>query len=74
MALPMKRLMISAVVGVTLAVTVTTMLKSGTHGRPLGSASTVSSTAQHGTSAVNKLLLEEFEDMSLVYSRPSQKR
>jgi len=70
----MKRLMISAVAGVTLAVAATTMLKSGTHGRPLGSASTVSSTAQQGAPAVNKLRLEEFEDMSLVYSRPSQKR
>jgi hypothetical protein len=74
MELPMKRLMISAVAGVTLAVAATTMLKSGTHGRPLGSASTVSSTAQQGAPAVNKLRLEEFEDMSLVYSRPSQKR
>jgi len=69
----MKCPMISAVAGVALAMAATTMLKSGTHGRPL-SASTVSSTAQHDAPAVSKLPLDEFEDMSLVYSRPSQKR
>jgi hypothetical protein len=68
----MKRLMISAVAGVALAAAATTMLRSGTHGRPL-SASTVSSTAQHNPPAASKLPVDEFEDMSLVYSRPSQR-
>jgi hypothetical protein len=69
----MKRLMISAVAAVALAAAATTMLKSGTHGRPLSSASTVSSTAGYNPPAASKLPVDEFEDMSLVYSRPSAK-
>jgi hypothetical protein len=60
----MNRLMISGFVAIALFAAATTLLRS--HSLPF--YATASSTQQHNSADVNKLPVEEFEDMSLVYS------
>ena len=60
----MNRLMISGFVAIALFAAATTLLRS--HSLPF--YATASSTQHHGSADVNKLPVEEFEDMSLVYS------
>jgi hypothetical protein len=69
----MKRLIIPTLAGFALAAAATTMLWSRTADHPVGSASMVSSKEQHKPATANKLPLEEFEDMSLIYSRAPPK-
>jgi hypothetical protein len=69
----MKRLIIPLLAGFAFAAAATTMLWSHTAGHPVSSASTVSSKEGHQAAAVNKLPVEEFEDMSLVFSRTPPK-
>jgi hypothetical protein len=73
MEVPMKRLIIATLAGFALAAAATTMLWSRTADHTVDSASTVLSKEQHKAAAVNKLPVEEFEDMSLVYSRAAPK-
>jgi hypothetical protein len=67
----MKVLMISAFSSVALLVFAATMLRS--HSRtaefPFASANPVPVKELNGKSSGNKLPIEDFEDMSLVYSR-----
>jgi hypothetical protein len=49
------------------------MLWSRTPNHAVGSASTISIQELHQAAAVNKLPAEEFEDMSLVFSRAASK-
>ncbi len=60
----MNRLMIAGFVAVAVFAAATTLLRS--HSLP--GYATASSTQHHGSADVNKLPVEEFEDMSLVYS------
>jgi hypothetical protein len=72
----MKRLMISGSAAVALLAVATTMLWSHTSstGRTVGSAG-MTSLQDHRTPAdINKLPIENFEDMSLVYSTATQAR
>ena len=66
----MKRLMISGFAASALLAAATTMLWSHTPStdRTGGSAATASLQGPHAPAAVAKLPIEEFEDMSLVYS------
>jgi hypothetical protein len=73
MEFPMKRFVIATLAGFALAAAATTMLWSRTADHTVASASTVSYKEQHNAAAVNKLPIEEFEDMSLVYSRAAPK-
>ena len=71
----MKRLIIPVLAGFALAAAGTTMLWSRTSDHAVGSASTVSIKELHqAAAAVNKLPVEEFEDMSLVFSRAASKQ
>jgi hypothetical protein len=66
----MKRLMISGFAAVALLAAATTMLWShslSTH-RHVGAADMTSLQEHHTSADVNKLPIENFEDMSLVYS------
>jgi hypothetical protein len=65
----MNRLIISGFVAVALFGAATTLLRS--HSLPL--YATASSKQLHGSVDVNKLPVEEFEDMSLVYSTASKR-
>ena len=67
----MKRLNASILAVFALAATGTTMLWSRTANH--GSASIISIQQLHQTAAVNKLPFEEFDDMSLVFSRAASK-
>ena len=70
----MKRLIIPILAGFAFAAAGTTMLWSRTPSHAVGSASTISIQELHQAAAVNNLPAEEFEDMSLVFSRPASKR
>jgi len=65
----MKRLMISGFAAVALLAAATTMLWSHTSStdRTVGSAGTASLQGLHTPAGVNRLPIEDFEDMSLVY-------
>ncbi len=63
----MKRLIISAFAAVALVAAATTVLLS--HTPPaVRAAGMMSSQEPHAAAGVNKLPIEDFEDMSLVYS------
>lgn len=67
----MKRLMISGLAAVALLAAATTILRShssSTNG-PIGAAGRTSLQEPHTGAGANKLPIEDFEDMSLVYSR-----
>jgi hypothetical protein len=66
----MKRLMISALAAAALlaATTATAMLWSASTKLSAGSAAMPSLHELHTAAGVNKLPIEDFEDMSLVYS------
>jgi hypothetical protein len=68
----MKRLMISGLAAVALLAVATTMLWSHTPstGR---SAGTATLQEPHTPAGVNKLPIEDFEDMSLVYSTATKR-
>jgi hypothetical protein len=70
----MKRLIISALAAVVLFAAATTMLRSHTPaaGRVGGFADAMSLQELHMAPGVNKLPIEEFEDLSLVYPRTKQ--
>ena len=71
----MKLLMISGFAAVALLAAATTMLRSHSLSTdlPVG-ASNITSLQEHHTSAdVNKLPIEDFEDMSLVYSTATKR-
>ena len=64
----MNRLMISGFVAVALLAAATTLLRSHLlPGYAAATTGTASSKQHHGSTDVNKLPVEEFEDMSLVY-------
>jgi hypothetical protein len=65
----MRRLMISALAAVALLAAATTMvpLHSPTTARPAVTTGMTSLQELHTAAGVNKLPIEEFEDMSLVY-------
>jgi len=64
----MKRIMISGFAAVALLAAATTMLWSHTSSdRTVGSAGTASLQGLHTPAGVNRLPIEDFEDMSLVY-------
>jgi hypothetical protein len=66
----MKRLVISAFAAMALLAVATTMLRSHSLStdRPIGAADRTSLQELHSAAGVNKLPIEDFEDMSLVYS------
>ena len=66
----MKRLMISTFAAVALLAAATTMLwsRSPSIPRPVGPASMTSFQELHSAAGVSKLPIEDFEDLSLVYS------
>ncbi len=64
----MKRLMISAFASVALFAAATAMQWSPSTEPSVGTAAMPSLQELHTTAGVNKLPIEEFEDMSLVYS------
>jgi len=66
----MKRLMISIFAAVALLAAATTMLWSHSPSihRPVGPAGMMSLQELHAAAGVNKLPIEDFEDLSLVYS------
>ena len=66
----MKRLMISGFAAVALLAIAATMLRS--HSLPTAAA-TKTAQQQSGLTDVNKLVSEEFEDMSLVFSAPRKR-
>jgi hypothetical protein len=63
----MKRLMIPAFAAVALFAVATAMLRSHSTELPAGTAGMPSLQELHTAAGVNKLPIEEFEDMSLVY-------
>ena len=71
----MNRLMISGFVAVVLLAAAITMLPS--HSllgyRAAATTGTASSQQRQSSTVVNKLPIEEFEDMSLVYSTPPKR-
>jgi hypothetical protein len=66
----MKRLMISAFAAVALIAAATTALRSNSPSA-VRAAGTMSSQEANAAAGVNKLPVEHFEDMSLVYSTPA---
>jgi ABC-type Fe3+-siderophore transport system permease subunit len=68
----MKRLITAILAGFALAAAGTTILWSRTPDHAAAS-STISIKELHRAAAVNKLPIEEFEDMSLVFSRAASK-
>jgi hypothetical protein len=64
----MKRLMIGAFAAVALFAAVTALLRSPSTELSAGTAAMPSLQQLHTAANVNKLPIEEFEDMSLVYS------
>jgi len=66
----MKRLIISGISTVALLAAATTMLRSHSPStdRPVGAADMTSSQEHHMLADAKKLPIEDFEDMSLVYS------
>ena len=71
----MKRLMISGFAAVALLAAATTMLWSHSlsTGRHVGAADMTSLQEHHTSADVNKLPIENFEDMSLVYSTATKR-
>jgi len=70
----MKSLMISGFVAVAILAIATTMLwsHSPSADRAVASAGTMSIQKLHAATDVNKLPTEEFEDQSMIFSRPRQ--
>jgi hypothetical protein len=68
----MKRLMISAFAAVALIAAATTVLRSHSPSA-VRAAGMVSLQDPHTAAAVNKLPIEDFEDMSLVYSTTTKR-
>jgi hypothetical protein len=69
----MKRLMICAFAAVALFAAATTMLWSHSPVLFAGTAAVPSLEERHTAAGVNKLPIEEFEDMSLVYSTKTKR-
>ena len=69
----MKRLMISAFTAVVLIAATTAMLWSHSSQLSTGTAAMPSLQELHTAAGVNKLPVEEFEDMSLVYSTATKR-
>jgi hypothetical protein len=69
----MKRLITAILAGFALAAAGTTILWSRTPDHAAAASSTISIKELHRAAAVNKLPIEEFEDMSLVLSRAASK-
>jgi len=70
----MNRLMISGFVAVALLAAAITMLSSHSLlGYRAAGTTGLASSQQRQTSAVNKLPIEEFEDMSMVFSAPPKR-
>ena len=71
----MKRLIISAFAAVALLATATTMLwsRSPSVDRPVGPTGMTSLQEHHAAVVVSKLPIEDFEDMSLVYSTATKR-
>ena len=67
----MKRLIISGLAAVALLAAATTMLRSHSPStdHTVGAVGKTSLQEPHTAAGVNKLPIEDFEDMSLVYSR-----
>ena len=71
----MKRLMISTFAAVALLAAATTMLwsRSPSIPRPVGPAGMPSLQELHSAAGVSKLPIEDFEDLSLVYSTATRR-
>jgi hypothetical protein len=69
----MKRLMIPAFAAVALIAAATGMQWSRSNKLSAGTAAMPSLQELHTAAGVNKLPVEEFEDMSLVYSTPTKR-
>jgi C4-dicarboxylate transporter len=69
----MKRLMVSAFAAVALIAAATAMQWSPSDKLSAGTAAMPSLQELHTAAGVNKLPVEEFEDMSLVYSSPAKR-
>jgi hypothetical protein len=71
----MKRLMISAFAAVALLTAATTMLwsRSPSIPHPVGPVGMTSLQELHSAAGVSKLPIEEFEDLSLVYSTATRR-
>ena len=69
----MKRLMIPALAAVALIAAGTAMLWSHTTKLSAGTAAMPTLQELHTAAGVNKLPIEEFEDMSLVYSTATKR-
>jgi hypothetical protein len=69
----MKRLMISAFAAVALIAAATAMQWSHSNQLSAGTAAMPSLQELHTAAGVNKLPVEEFEDMSLVYSTATKR-
>jgi hypothetical protein len=71
----MKRLIISAFSAVALLAAATTILwsRSPSVDRPVGPTGMTSLQELHVTAVVSKLQIEDFEDMSLVYSTATKR-
>jgi hypothetical protein len=67
----MKRLMISGFAAITLVAAATTILRSHSPStdRTVGAVGKAALQEPHTAAGANKLPIEDFEDMSLVYSR-----
>jgi hypothetical protein len=61
------QLVISAFAAVVLLAAATSILSSPSTERPVGSAGMMSSQELHAAASVNKLPIENFEDLSLIY-------
>jgi hypothetical protein len=69
----MKRLMIGAFAAVTLFAAATAMLQSRSTESSAGTAAMPSMQELHTAAGANKLPIQEFEDMSLVYSTKTKR-
>ena len=69
----MKRLMIAGFVAVGLLATAATMLRSHSSSYSGVAAYIMSAQTQRTAAGVNKLPVEEFDDMSLVYSNGTKR-
>jgi hypothetical protein len=69
----MRRLLIPAFAAVALIGASTAILWSHPTTLPAGTAAMPSLQELHTTAGVNKLPIEEFEDMSLAYSTPTKR-
>ena len=69
----MNRLMIAGFVAIAVLAAATTMLRSHSLTGSHAAATTGTASSQQTSTIVNKLPIEEFEDMSLVYSTPPKR-